>query len=154
MSASLGSRFEIAPDGRPLHQQPLDECGFRFNVSSGTWRERGGLKRGAMPRVISRANISKTIGVSEDIIQRWEEATKAPGNQLPPPEDLMAIDDSGRPVHREPFLQYGFAFYPRSSTWRRTRADRTEVPRDVVAKKLGVAEQQLARWEVALRNST
>lgn len=154
MSASLDARFDLDAEGRPLHQQPLDDRGIRFNTATGTWRERGGLNRGVMPRVISRAKIAKAVGVSEDTIKRWEEAaTKACENTVRP-EELIAIDASGRPVNREPFSSYGFAFYPSSSTWRRTRAERAEVTRAFVARKTGLTEEQIANWEDAVRKAT
>lgn len=154
MSASLDTRFELDAEGRPLHQQPLDDRGIRFNTATGTWRERGGLNRGMMPRVINRSNISKTVGVSEAAIKRWEEAAAKACEKTIRPEELIAIDASGRPIHRDPFSSYGFAFYPSSSTWRRTRAERAEVTRAFVARKTGLTEEQIANWEDAVRKVT
>lgn len=154
MGESLDARFELDAEGRPLHQQPLDDRGIRFNAATGTWRERGGLSRGKMPRVISRGKIAASVGVIETIIQRWEEAAKPACKTTLRPDDLIAIDSSGSPVNREPFVSFGLAFYPNSSTWRRTRADRAEVTRAFVAKKTGLSEKQIAAWEDAVRKAT
>lgn len=154
MSESLDARFELDAEERPVHQQPLDDRGIRFNTATGTWRERGGLSRGKMPRVISRSNIAASVGVAEPIIQRWEEAAKHACRKSVHFNELIAIDSSGNPVNREPFVSLGLAFYPNSSTWRRTRADRTEVSRAFVAKKTGLSEEQIATWEDAVRKAT
>jgi hypothetical protein len=153
MSESVQSRFDLDAEGRPLHQQPLDDHGIRFNYATATWRERGGLTRGMMPRVVSRSGIARSTGVAEHIIQRWEEAVKTAGKRNCCIKELVALDASGRPVNTTAFAPYGLAFYPISSTWRRTRAGRTEVTRAFVAKKTGLSEEQIANWEHAVRKA-
>jgi hypothetical protein len=125
----------------------------KIGKTQGRERDRCSL-RGQMPRVISRSKIAASVGVFEPIIQRWEEAAKDACKKTVHPDDLIALDSSGSPVNREPFVSFGLAFYPNSSTWRRTRADRTEVTRAFVAKKTELSEEQIATWEDAVRKAT
>jgi hypothetical protein len=67
-SSSLESRLAIGPDG-PIDQKPLVDWSFEFFPQSGVWRRTRGQRS-----EVSRRAVASKVGVSEDLIRRWEEA--------------------------------------------------------------------------------
>jgi len=67
----------VGPGGE-VNPNPLAEWHFRFNRRGNRWTRvslysKGSFRRG-LPRVVSRSSVAKKVGVSEDAIEKWEEA--------------------------------------------------------------------------------
>lgn len=137
----------VGPSG-PALQDPLKEFGFRFDPRTGAWRRVVKFHKRMPPR-ITRSAVAVECGVPEDVLERWEESARRVvevGEQSA--AELLAIGPGGA-VNADPLVRWSFRFYPRSGVWRRTRADRNEVDRGQVARKVGVDPELITAWERA-----
>jgi DNA-binding XRE family transcriptional regulator len=94
--------------------------------------------------------VAEEVGVTEETLKEWESAVRA--KVLPKMDDaavLLKLGPDG-PINRDPLAKWQVRFYPESGRWRRTRSNREEVSRSVVAKKVGVSEEILVQWEAAI----
>lgn len=100
--------------------------------------------------MVSREEVAAAVGVSIDALVTWEAAVQTVANvEQPGPAQAIRIDSGGK-ANPEALHKWGFQFFPGSNTWRRARASRNEVSRAQVARRLGVSEEDLLRWEEAV----
>lgn len=133
---------------------PLTDFGFRYDVKRRLWRRTERSPR-RLPANVTRAVVAEAVGVPEALLERWELAVTKNTHQ--PPSVLEALSVGVKKPGKlslEPLVSIGFRYFPRSQIWRRARADRNEVSRDVVAKKAAVPVDLLAAWEKAVREAT
>jgi DNA-binding transcriptional regulator YiaG len=135
---------------QPGLEQPLADSGFRFDPRARCWRRIVKFHKKMPPR-ISRAAIARELGIPEEAIANWEQRAHGAANDADrSAADLIAPQADGR-VNTDPFCSWGLRFYPSSGAWRRTRADRNEVDREVVARKVGLPVASIIAWEDSLR---
>lgn len=70
----------VGPRGE-VNSDPLIEWHFRFSHRGNRWTRvsfysKGSFRRG-LPRVVSRSTVAEEVGVSEEVIEEWEEARMA-----------------------------------------------------------------------------
>jgi len=143
----------VGPDGE-VNPDPLAEWHFRFNRPGNRWTRvtlysKGSYRRG-LPRVVSRSAVAEEVGVPEEAIAAWQAAITSSESaaRAVTPESRFAIGPNG-PINKNPLLDWQFEFFPQSGAWRRTRGQRSEVTRSKVAKKVGVSEDLIEKWEKA-----
>jgi hypothetical protein len=138
----------VGPDG-PVLKDPLKDFGFRFDPKTGMWRRIVQFHKKLPPR-IARSAVAAECGVAESALELWEAAARgATEAQQQSAAELLAVGPEGS-VNPDPLARWAFRFYPRSGVWRRTRADRNEVDRSLVARKVGVDSEVIAAWERAI----
>jgi DNA-binding XRE family transcriptional regulator len=135
----------------PVNTEPLESFGYRFEPKKGAWQILAKFNK-SLPKSIMRSSLAKEIGVPEQVIVDWEQAMlkiKITGNptQLDAIE-LLRVGENGE-INSDPLGKWAVRYYPQSKVWRRTRSHRNEVSRLEVAKKVGVAEEIIAAWEMA-----
>jgi len=140
--------------GGEVNPDPLVEWHFRFSPRGNRWTRisyysKGNFRRG-LPRVVSRSTVAQEVGVSEEVIAAWQVALTSmeSSNDKPTAKSLLAVGVNG-PINKNPLTDWNFEFFPQSGVWRRTRAQRNEVSRGAVAKKVGVTEDLIRKWEEA-----
>ncbi len=137
----------VGPSG-PACRDPLKEFGFRFEPKTGSWRRVVRFHE-KMPAKTTRGAVAAECGIPEALLERWESSARDAGEGAKiGAAELLAVKAGGL-VDLDPLARWGFRFYPRSGVWRRTRADRNEVDRAVVARKVGVDAEIIAAWEGA-----
>ena len=137
----------VGPSG-PAIQDPLKEFGFRFDPRTGTWRRVVKFHKRMPPR-IARSAVAAECGVPEYVLERWEQsARRVVEVREQCAAELLAVGPGGV-VNPDPLVRWSLRFYRRSGVWRRTRADRNEVDRKQVARKVGVDAELIAAWERA-----
>ena len=135
---------------QPGLEQPLADSGFRFDPRTRCWRRIVKFHQ-KMPLIISRAAIARELGIPEEAIADWEKRVSGITDDANrSAADLIAPQADGR-VNADPFCSWGLRFYPSSGVWRRSRADRNEVDRDVVSRKVGLPVAAIITWEDSLR---
>jgi len=94
--------------------------------------------------------VAEEVGVPEEAIAVWQAAITSSENAATAstPEARLAIGPNG-PINNTPLLDWQFEFFPKSGTWRRTRGQRNEVTRSTVARRVGVSEDLIEKWEKA-----
>ncbi len=143
----------VGPSGQ-VDPDPLVEWHFRFNLRGNRWTRaslytKGSYRRG-LPRVVSRATVAEEVGVPEEAVAAWQAAfTSSEGSSDDATaESKLAIGPDG-PINKSPLVDWQFEFFPQSGVWRRTRGQRSEVSRRAVARKVGVSEDLIQKWEEA-----
>lgn len=142
------SLLAFGPSG-PALKDPLKDFGFRFDLRTGTWRRVVRFQQKMPPR-ITRSEVAAECGVPEYVLESWEKSARGSiAVQEQSAAELLSIGPDGV-VNPDPLARWCFRFYLRSGVWRRTRADRNEVDRELVARKIGVEADVIASWERAL----
>jgi transcriptional regulator with XRE-family HTH domain len=138
--------------GGEFVRDPLADWGFRFYPERREWRRAANFSRERLSRTANRSEVANCIGVSEDLLEAWEIAAVArlPAAESQSPEQLLSLGPDG-PVNTDPLISWRLRYYPAANRWRRTRASRNEVLRAEVAEKVGVAEDIIERWELAIQ---
>ena len=143
----------VGPDGQ-VNPEPLVEWNFRFSRRANRWTRisyysRGSYRRG-LPRVVARSTVAQEVGVPEEAIARWQAAFMAAerARDVASAQSRLAVGADGS-IDPHPLTMWNLDFFPQSRVWRRTRGQRNEVSRSVVAKKVGVCEDLIKRWEQA-----
>lgn len=139
----------VSRDGS-VQAEPLRRFGFRYDATNRTWR-RVVKFHVKMPRHVARATVAVECGVADSLIVEWEAATHAQDKSIAEPAvcELLSVGSDG-PKYSDPLVRWGLRFYPSSGVWRRTRADRNEVERDAVARKVGAPLEMIFDWERAM----
>jgi len=148
MEVNANELLAVGPEG-PVNSDPLASWSLRFDPRTSRW-SRCSIRKVGLPRPISRAAVAEEVGVTEETLKEWESAVRA--KVLPKMDDaavLLKLGPDG-PINRDPLAKWQVRFYPESGRWRRTRSNREEVSRSVVAKKVGVSEEILVQWEAAI----
>ena len=142
------SLLAFGPTG-PALKNPLKDFGFRFDLRTGTWRRVVRFQK-KMPLRITRSAVAAECGVPEYVLESWEKSAHGLiAVQEQSVAELLSVGPDGV-VNLDPLAHWCFRFYLRSGVWRRTRADRNEVDRELVARKVGVEADVIAAWERAL----
>lgn len=146
--------LEVGP-GEEVNPDPLVEWHFRFNRRGNRWMRisfysKGSFRRG-LPRVVSRSAVAEEVGVPEEAIASWQAAVtcSTSSSDSSNAESRLAIGPN-RAIDKNPLADWHFEFFPQSGVWRRTRGQRSEVARRAVAKKVGVSEDLIQKWEIAM----
>jgi hypothetical protein len=148
LGGSATERLRVASDG-VCNADPLIDFGFRYDLKRRLWRRLGQFHR-RLPTSVSRALVAESVGVTEKLLEQWECAvTKDTQQPASAAEALSAGVKTPGKLNVDPLVSFGFRYFPRSKTWRRARADRNEVGRDVVARKTAVPVELIEAWEHA-----
>jgi hypothetical protein len=143
----------FAPDSTgKVAKHPLEAMGFRFDAKNKTWRTVTRF-HDSLPKNVTRCRVATEVGVSEQLLEDWEkaicdqDASEAVGND---PVDLLRVDQPQ--LNKDPLSAWQLRYYPQSKVWRRTRSHRNEVSRLEVARKIGVPEDLILKWELAMNS--
>jgi len=145
--------LSVGPGGE-VDPAPLIEWQFRFNRRGNRWTRvsfysQGSFRRG-LPRVVSRSTVAEEVGVPEQAIAAWQAAFTASecSKDDATAESKLSVG-SDASIDTSPLADWHLEFFPQSKVWRRTRGQRAEVSRGAVAKKVGVFEDVIEKWEEA-----
>lgn len=145
-------RFAINADGVVANRQPLQDHGYVYVPANRSWRRQAGRSSVKFARSVSRSFIERECNIPDEVIQAWENALRMGDCHASQDASAMfGVSADGQPVCLSPVGNLNLAYFPQSGVWRRTRADRSEVAREVVAKRAGVACEIIAAWEQAVR---
>lgn len=142
--------FAVAADGS-FNAQPLAALKINFNPTTKTWRKAARFKRGGLPRIVARAEIARELEIDEQLLIDWERHV-IQQNAGPSAEESLAVNEDGSVVNEDPLQRWKYRFHCESNVWRRATSHRNEVSRAEVARKVGICEDLIARWENARRS--
>jgi hypothetical protein len=151
----IAARFAINADGSVANPQPLQDRGYVYTATNHSWRRTAARSQIKFTKAVSRAAIASECKISEALLQAWEEAIASRDRRAHDETSAkLAVTATGQPLCHNPLEHLNLAYFPRSGVWRRTRADRSEVSREVVAKRARVTCEVLLSWEQAVRAAT
>lgn len=153
MNEKAIERLAVVPDAE-VNPDPLIEWHFRFSRRGNRWTRvslysKGSFRRG-LPRVVSRSTVAEEVGVPEEAIAAWQAAfTATERSEDHATAEFKLSVGSEAAIDTNPLAHWHFEFFPQSGIWRRTRGQRAQVSRQAVAKKVGVSEDVIEKWEAA-----
>jgi hypothetical protein len=137
----------VGEDGS-VNKQPLLKFNIRYDATSWCWR-RITLFHIELPSKMTSAKVARTVGAAVGTVQAWEAAMRLANFQSEESATSLLRVNADGTVNLDPLSRWNFRYHPRTRVWRRSRARRDEVPRTLVARRVGVPAQLIEVWEKA-----